>query len=541
MELPWHGQEPWQSQNELSCQDGLLGETSVPSRRRSGGLWLMWSDDLQVHVHSSSFHIILATVTISTTSQKFGLVCIYGDPYHHQTSMIWDQVGAFVYDNYNLPMLCMGDMNELLYDMDKNSLNINRTRMNAFRAIVKNCGLFDLGFSGPAYTWTNKRFSSKPTYERLDRCLVNAEWCTNFPVSNVYNMPIIHSISDHAAILLSTDGPVRKIKRSFKFENWWLKECDFQSLAKTDWSSTANKSFNARTNHLAGTLRIWCRKKKPLQQELNSLDDQIKQIQMKPLQNQDQAQEESLVTRYEQTLTKLTESYMQRAKKQWVKDGDRNTSFFHRAIVKRRRRNTIVSVKDENDVLHFMPDRISNTFVNYFRSIFASSNTNHGRPFIHTQPLQESQDYTYTIPDEKEILETLKEMKRNASPGPDGFNVEFYIATWGWIGQDVVQLVRTFFQTGIMPAHINDTHIALIPKKLVPLVPADYRPISLCNVIYKIIAKCLANRLKPHLPDYIHQSQQAFIEGRRISNNIIIAQEITHSFALKSWKIFPSC
>lgn len=68
-----------------------------------------------------------------------------------------------------------------------------------------------------------------------------------------------------------------------------------------------------------------------------------------------------------------------------------------------------------------------------------------------------------------------------------------------------------------------------------PFVPADYRPISLCNVVYKLIAKCLANRLKPHLPDYIHPSQQAFIAGLRISNNIIIAQEITHSFALSSW------
>jgi hypothetical protein len=74
-------------------------------------------------------------------------------------------------------------------------------------------------------------------------------------------------------------------------------------------------------------------------------------------------------------------------------------------------------------------------------------------------------------------------MKRNASPSPDGFNVEFYIATWEWIGKDVTQLVRNFFQTGNMPAHINDTHITLIPKKLVPVVPADYRPISLCNVI----------------------------------------------------------
>jgi hypothetical protein len=86
----------------------------------------------------------------------------------------------------------------------------------AFRSFVKSCGLFDLGFSGPAYTWTNKRFSSKPTFERLDRCLVNTDWCDVFPVSNVYNMPIIHSLSDHAAILLSTEGTVRKIKKIFQ-------------------------------------------------------------------------------------------------------------------------------------------------------------------------------------------------------------------------------------------------------------------------------------------------------------------------------------
>jgi hypothetical protein len=210
------------------------------------------------------------------------------------------------------------------------------------------------------------------------------------------------------------------------------------------------------------------------------LEEQIKQVQMKPLHDQDHSLETSLVTRYEQTMTKLTDSYMQRAKKQWIKDGDRNTSFFHRAIIKRRRRNTIVSVQDENNILQFMPDKISNTFVNYFRSIFASTQTNIGRPYIQTNPLQETHDYTYSIPDEQEIMETLKDMKRNASPGPDGFNVEFYIATWSWIGPDVVQLVRSFFQSGIMPSHINDTHIALIPKKLVPLVPADYRPISLC-------------------------------------------------------------
>ena len=56
-------------------------------------------------------------------------------------------------------------------------------------------------------------------------------------------MSIIHSLSDHATLLLSTEGPIRKIKYSFKLKNWWLKEQDFQAHAKTAWSFTANKSF----------------------------------------------------------------------------------------------------------------------------------------------------------------------------------------------------------------------------------------------------------------------------------------------------------
>ena len=83
---------------------------------------------------------------------------------------------------------------------------------------------------------------------------------------------------------------------------------------------------------------------------------------------QDQALECSLVTRYEQCLTNLTDSYMQRAKKNWIKDGDKNTAYFHRAILKRRRRNMIVSIKDENDIMQHMPKQISDTFVKIGRA-----------------------------------------------------------------------------------------------------------------------------------------------------------------------------
>lgn len=157
-------------------------------------------------------------------------------------------------------------------------------------------------------------------------------------------------------------------------------------------------------------------------------------------------------------------------------------------------------------------------------------------PDLHTTLPQDTNDFTNSIPDKQEIWGILKAMRKNASPGPDGFNVGFYLSAWSWIGDDVTNMVRNFYTTGIIPPHLNDTQIALVPKKLASYLPSDFRPISLCNVVYKIIVKSLANRLKEHLPDYIHPSQQAFIEGRCISNNIIVAQEIAHSFSLTSWK-----
>jgi hypothetical protein len=127
-------------------------------------------------------------------------------------------------------------------------------------------------------------------------------------------------------------------------------------------------------------------------------------------------------------------------------------------------------------------------------------------------------------------------MRSNAFPSPDGLNVAFFKPTWPWISQDVHKLVTDFYSTTSLQPKLNQTFITFIPKKMQPVIPQDFRPISLCNVIYKIIAKSLADRLKPHLPNYTDHSQVAFIQNMHISSNIVIIQEIVHSFSLKSWK-----
>ena len=76
-----------------------------------------------------------------------------------------------------------------------------------------------------------------------------------------------------------------------------------------------------------------------------------------------------------------------------------------------------------------------------------------------------------------------------------------------------------------MPNGVNDTVIVLIPKKKDPVNLKDFRPISLCNVVSKIVAKCLVNRLRPLLEDIIAPTQSAFIPGRRITDNALVAFE----------------
>ncbi|PKU82243.1 integrator complex subunit 11 [Dendrobium catenatum] len=110
-----------------------------------------------------------------------------------------------------------------------------------------------------------------------------------------------------------------------------------------------------------------------------------------------------------------------------------------------------------------------------------------------------------------EIKDIVFSGKPNSAPGPDGFTLEFYRATWNVIHPQLCKAIISFFNTGFMPNQVKATAIALIPKHPHANNVKDFRPIALCNVIYKIIAKIIANRMKEVLPYIIHPSQGGFI------------------------------
>ena len=106
------------------------------------------------------------------------------------------------------------------------------------------------------------------------------------------------------------------------------------------------------------------------------------------------------------------------------------------------------------------------------------------------------------------------------APGTYGFPARFYQRNWAVLKSEIIAALLEFFKSGVMPEVVNDTAIVLIPKVPFPKELKDFRPISLCNVIYKIVSKSLVNRLRPLLMELISENQSAFIPGRLISENI---------------------
>jgi hypothetical protein len=125
----------------------------------------------------------------------------------------------------------------------------------------------------------------------------------------------------------------------------------------------------------------------------------------------------------------------------------------------------------------------------------------------------------------KEIERAVFPMQPLKAPGPDGFGVCFFQHHWNTVGGAVITAALSALNSGNLDPSINNTYVAVAESM------NDYRPTSLCNVHYKIIAKTLANRMKVVLPQIISPQQSAFVPGHLISDNILAAYETLHTMS----------
>lgn len=146
---------------------------------------------------------------------------------------------------------------------------------------------------------------------------------------------------------------------------------------------------------------------------------------------------------------------------------------------------------------------------------------------------KEDNAYLTSIPSEDEIKKVLFQIGALKSPRPDGCNPKFYQRMWDTVGADIVECTQKNLKYKSPLNAINNTFVVLIPKKTQFQNVNDVRPISLYNVVYKIVSKVVANRLKRVLNKIISPFQSAFVGGGFISANSIIAHEIMHIFKKK--------
>ncbi|XP_026396260.1 uncharacterized protein LOC113290887 [Papaver somniferum] len=211
---------------------------------------------------------------------------------------------------------------------------------------------------------------------------------------------------------------------------------------------------------------------------------------------------------------------------------DRNTKYHHANANKRRSNNNIVALKDENGNWCTSRIDLENLLTDHYKMLHTTSSPVRDEQILQCIPsviTAEQNGDLMKVPDEAEILKTLKSMRSWKAPGPDGFPPCFFKSHWEIVGSDAVNTFQQFFRTGFMLKCLNATNITIVPKTKNKQFPSDLRPVALCNTSYKLISKSLSLRMKKLMGKIISPLQAAYVPGRQISDNIQLAQEIVHT------------
>ncbi|XP_074299335.1 uncharacterized protein LOC141630407 [Silene latifolia] len=250
--------------------------------------------------------------------------------------------------------------------------------MEPFRRCIADCGVVDVAAIGALFTWNNKQKPEERIYSRIDRFLVNQDWCNSF--SDIYAHFLPEGLMDHTPCLLKSTNHSQG-KRNFKYYNMWGGSEKFIPLVRENWDAgfTGTPMFRLAKN-LKGMKVVL----KELNKECFSDIENAATILQKKVEglqegiNRDPTNVQKITEEYEaslhlQELAKARESFLaQKSKHKWIKDGDANTSYFHGLLKRRRNMNKVVMIEDMNGKVCDTQSKFK-AFIDYYQLLLGSS------------------------------------------------------------------------------------------------------------------------------------------------------------------------
>eukprot|EP00253_Pinus_taeda_P035654 PITA_35654 len=401
-------------------------------------------------------------------------------------------------------------------------------------------------------TWRNRRSGEDRIAKRLDRFLLSKGLILKVPLFWQWVEEIGNS--DHFPIFLDLSFPPPKPPAPFKFNSSWLQDPSFNNIFKSTWifsdrNANENKSFLFMENlkRLKKATMSWAKERQKKQnEELMKIREELKVLESMEADGYSTQSSKDRILSLEkaqnQILLAKEEEWRLKSRAIWLKSRDENTSFFHNYAKGRKSTNTIWSLKDEEGRLVKTFTDLSGLGQRHFQRIFSDSGEATIAEVMRTTQcfprlIEEDEADELSAPVSKvEVEAAMKNMGKEKIPSPDGWTIELFLHFFDLIGSDITEVVEELRRKGEIYRPFNSTFIALIPKKDEPETFEDFRPISICNCIYKIIAKVIAIRLVPILSRNISMEQFSFLDGRQIHEAIGVSQEVIHSVKQKKKK-----
>ncbi|CAH9093039.1 unnamed protein product [Cuscuta europaea] len=508
----------------------------------SGGrMAIIWDphfvDAVVLQVDKQHIHV---RFTCRVTQLSFYVTFIYALYTIVQRRELWEHV-TVLSQNILAPWVVLGDFNCVGAPNERmGSAPPSAYAMKHLNDMKMQSNLLDAPSTGELYTWHRGA-----TWAKLDRVLINSLWSMN-NISCKAHFFEMECEFDHVASLVAIGAVNKGGSKPFKFFNMWLKHERFHDILESVW-----------TRKVAGTAQFrLARKLKLLKQPLKQLNrDEFSHISARAKESKkdykriyqlallapldDALNEEMVIARKRALFLKeAEEAYLkQKAKAVHILQSDRCTKYFHSIVKKRNAHNSIASLRLQDGSLTKSMEHVANEFIAFYKDLFSMKVPMMGYDpgvILSGNILDQTlvSDLISPVTD-LDIKQALFDIGNDKAPGPDGYSSAFFKENWSKVGEDVCEAVREFFDTGTLLKQVNHTVVALIPKTNHSPTVSDFRPISCTNVTYKIITKILSSRLGPLLSSIINPAQGAFVDGRLMSDNIFLAQELVKGYTRK--------